>query len=100
MYLYRAVDSEGNTIDFHLSKKRDTKAAKTFFPKALATCPGTIPRVINVDGDKAYPPVIRELKQENSLPSSILLRIKKYLNNMIEQDHRFIKKRIWNMLGL
>ncbi|PFY30735.1 IS6 family transposase, partial [Bacillus toyonensis] len=43
---------------------------------------------------------IRELKQENSFPSSVLLRIKKYLNNMIEQDHRFIKKRIWNMLGL
>ncbi|PGA90025.1 IS6 family transposase [Bacillus toyonensis] len=100
MYLYRAVDSEGNTIDFYLSKKRDTKAAKTFFKKALATCHGTISRVINVDGDKAYPPAIRELKQENSLPSSILLRIKKYLNNMIEQDHRFIKKRIWNMLSL
>ena len=81
MYLYGAVDSEGNTIDFYLSKKRDTKAAKTFFQKVLATCHGTIPRVIN--GDKAYPPAIRELKQENSLPSSILLRVKQYLNNMI-----------------
>lgn len=79
MYLYRPIDSEGNTIDFYLSRKRDAKAA---------------------DGDKAYPVAIRELKEEKCIPHGIPLRVKKDLNNIIEQDHRFIKKRIWNMLGL
>ncbi|OUB82186.1 IS6 family transposase, partial [Bacillus thuringiensis serovar medellin] len=99
MYLYRAVDSEGNTLDFYLSKKRDAKAAKRFLKKALASCHATKPRVITVDGDKAYPVAIRELKNEKSIPHGMPLRVKKYLNNMIEQDHRFIKKRIRNMLG-
>ncbi|QPW51636.1 IS6 family transposase (plasmid) [Bacillus thuringiensis] len=100
MYLYRAVDSEGNTLDFYLSNKRDAKAAKRFLKKALASCHVTKPRVITVDGDKAYPVAIRELKNEKSIPYGMPLRVKKYLNNIIEQDHRFIKKRIWNMLGL
>ncbi|MGE6553325.1 IS6 family transposase [Bacillus mycoides] len=99
MYLYRAVDSEGNTLDFYLSKKRDAKAAKRFLKKALASCHVTKPRVITVDGDKAYPVAIRELKNEKSIPHGMPLRVKKYLNNIIEQDHRFIKKRIRNMLG-
>ncbi|MBD2786868.1 DDE-type integrase/transposase/recombinase, partial [Xenorhabdus sp. 3] len=50
--------------------------------------------------DKAYPVAIRELKEEKCIPHSTPLRVKKYLNNIIEQDHRFIKKRIRNMLGL
>ncbi|KQB22468.1 transposase [Bacillus thuringiensis] len=100
MYLYRAVDSEGNTLDFYLSKKRDAKAAKCFLKKALASFHVTKPRVITVDGNKAYPVAIRELKNEKSIPYGMPLRVKKYLNNMIEQDHRFIKKRILNMLGL
>ncbi|QWI47249.1 IS6 family transposase [Bacillus mycoides] len=100
MYLYRAVDSEGNTLDFYLSNKRDAKAAKRFLKKALASCHVTKPRVITVDGDKAYPVAIRELKNKKSIPHGMPLRVKKYLNNIIEQDHRFIKKRIRNMLGL
>ncbi|PFE08200.1 IS6 family transposase, partial [Bacillus cereus] len=100
MYLYRAVDSEGNTLDFYLSNKRDAKAAKRFLKKALASCHVTKPRVITVDGDKAYPVALRELKNEKSIPHGMPLRVKKYLNNMIEQDYRFIKKRIRNMLGL
>ncbi|HDR3897230.1 MULTISPECIES: IS6 family transposase [Bacillus] len=100
MYLYRAIDSEGNTIDFYLSCKRDAKAAKRFLKKALASCHATKPRSITADGDKAYPVAIRELKEEKCIPHSTLLRVKKYLNNVIEQDHRFIKKRIRNMLGL
>ncbi|WP_257145444.1 IS6 family transposase [Bacillus cereus] len=100
MYLYRAVDSEGNTIDFYLSRKRDAKAAKCFLKKALASCHTTKPRSITADGDKAYPVAIRELKKEKCIPHSTPLRVEKYLNNIIEQDHRFIKKRIWNMLGL
>ena len=64
MYLYRAIDSEGNTIDFYLSRKRDAKAAKRFLKKALAACHATKPRVITADGDIAYPVAIRELKEE------------------------------------
>ncbi|MGG1152965.1 DDE-type integrase/transposase/recombinase, partial [Bacillus wiedmannii] len=52
------------------------------------------------DGDKSYPVAIRELKEEKCIPHVMPLRVKKYLNNIIEQDHRFIKKRIRNMLGL
>ncbi|MGE6593448.1 IS6 family transposase [Bacillus mycoides] len=100
MYLYRAIDSEGNTIDFYLSSKRDAKATKRFLKKALVSCHATGPRSITVDGDKAYPVAIRELKDEQCIPHGMPLRVKKYLNNIIEQDHRFIKKRIWNMLGL
>lgn len=100
MYLYRAIDSEGNTIDFYLSQKRDAKAAKRFLKKALASCHATNPRTITADGDKAYPVAIRELKEEKYISHCTPLRVKKYLNNIIEQDHRFIKKRIRNMLGL
>ncbi|OTW56022.1 IS6 family transposase, partial [Bacillus thuringiensis serovar mexicanensis] len=100
MYLYRAIDSEGNTIDFYLSRKRDAKAAKCFLKKALASCHATKPRSITADGDKAYPVAIRELKKQKCIPHSTPLRVKKYLNNIIEQDYRFIKKRIRNMLGL
>ena len=96
MYLYRAINSEGNTIDFYLSCKRDAKAAKCFLKKALTSCHATKPRSITANGDKAYPVAIRELKEEQCIP----LRVKKYLNNIIEQDHRFIKKRIRNILEL
>ncbi|EJR93324.1 IS6 family transposase [Bacillus mycoides] len=100
MYLYRAIDSEGNTIDFYLSRKRDAQAAKHFLKKALTSCHAANPRTITVDGDKAYPVAIRELQDEKRIPHGMPLRVKKYLNNIIEQDHRFIKKRIRNMLGL
>ncbi|MGQ4288601.1 IS6 family transposase [Bacillus thuringiensis] len=100
MYLYRAIDSGGNTIDFYLSPKRDAMAAKRFLKKTLASYHATKPRSITADGDKAYPVAIRELKKEKCIPHSTPLRVKKYLNNIIEQDHRFIKKRIRNMLGL
>ncbi len=53
MYLYRAIDSEGNTIDFYLSSKQDAKAAKRFLKKALVSCHTTGPRFITVNGDKA-----------------------------------------------
>ena len=66
----------------------------------MASCHATKPRSITADGDKAYPVAIRELKEEKCIPHGIPLRVKKYLNNIIEQDHRFIKKRIRNMLGL
>ncbi|USL45549.1 IS6 family transposase [Priestia megaterium] len=100
MYLYRAVDSEGDTIDFYLSKARNKQAAKRFFKKALAFSHVSMPRVITVDKNPAYPIAIQDLKEEKQMPEGIQLRQVKYLNNIIEQDHRFIKKRIRPMLGL
>ena len=91
MYLYRAIDSGGNTIDFYLSPKRDAMVAKRFLKKTLASYHATKPRSITADGDKAYPVAIRELKKEKCIPHSTPLRVKKYLNNIIEQDRRFIK---------
>jgi transposase-like protein len=100
MYLYRAVDSKGNTIDFYLSKTRDKKAAKCFFKKALRSFHVSKPRVMTVDRNPAYPIAIEELKKEKSIPDGMQLRQQKYLNNIVEQDHRFIKKRVRSMLGL
>ena len=100
MYLYRAVDSEGNTIDFYLSKTRDTKAAKRFFKKALRSFHVSKPRVITVDKNPSYPMAIEELKNQKKMPVGIQLRQVKYLNNIVEQDHRFSKKRVRSMLGL
>ncbi|WP_018767847.1 IS6 family transposase [Bacillus sp. 105MF] len=99
MYLYRAVDSEGNTIDFYLSESRDKQAAKRFFKKALAASHICKPRVITVDKNPAYPVAIQELKEEKHMPEGIQIRQVKYLNNIVEQDHRFIKKRVRSMLG-
>ena len=89
-YLYRAVDSTGQTIDFMLSAKRDTKAAKRFFRKMLKAPKHQSPRVINVDQNKAYPPAVEELKEEGVLSIATQLRQCKYLNNIVEQDHRFM----------
>ncbi|MFD0769228.1 IS6 family transposase, partial [Bacillus sp. CGMCC 1.60114] len=99
MYLYRAVDSKGNTIDFYLSESRDKQAAKRFFKKALAASHICKPRVITVDKNPAYPVAIQELKEEKRMPEGIQIRQVKYLNNIVEQDHRFIKKRVCSMLG-
>ncbi|SDZ27212.1 IS6 family transposase [Bacillus sp. 166amftsu] len=99
MYLYRAVDSEGNTIDFYLSESRHKQAAKRFFKKALAASHICKPRVITVDKNPAYPVAIQELKEEKRMPEGIQIRQVKYLNNILEQDHRFIKKRVRSMLG-
>jgi transposase-like protein len=98
-YLYRAVDSAGNTIDFLLSAKRDKRAAKRFFCKALKATHSQLPRVINVDKNAAYPPSIEELKAESTIAQACELRQNKYLNNLVEQDHRFIKKLVNPSLG-
>jgi transposase-like protein len=91
-YLYRAVDSSGQTLDFMLSAKRDAKAAKRFLKKALKARHTSTPRAINVDKNAAYPAAADDLKTEKSLPEETELRPVKYLNNMIEQDHRRIKR--------
>ncbi len=92
MYLYRAVDSHGNTLEFFLSPTRDAEAAKRFFSKTLASSHTAIPRVITVDKNAAYPKAVKELKEAGILPEGCELRQIKYLNNRIEQDHRFIKR--------
>jgi transposase-like protein len=97
-YLYRAVDSAGETIEFMLSPKRDLIAAKLFLRLALSG-EGPSPRVINVDGHLAYAGAIAELKQSGELGRRCGCRTSPYLNNVIEQDHRFIKKRITARLG-
>ena len=98
-YLYRAVDSRGATIDFLLSETRDLTSARRFFQKALAAPGHPRPRVINVDGNPSYPTVIEELKQERVLGRRCRCRIVPYLNNVVEQDHRSIKRRVNASLG-
>ncbi len=93
-YLYRAVDKQGQTIDFLLAARRDVAAAKRFFNKALQMPGNPMPRVINVDCNPAYPTAVKELKAEGILRKRCKLRQVRYLNNIVEQDHRFIKQRI------
>lgn len=91
-YLYRAVDNAGNTLDFLLSAKRDGKAAERFFHKVLNATHTQTPRVITVDKNAAYLKAIETLKGDETLPETTELRQKKYLNNIVEQDHRAIKR--------
>lgn len=98
-YLYRAIDSAGNTLDFLLTAKRDAKAAKRFFRKLLKALHTQEPRVINVDKNAAYPKAINELREKEELPEQVKLRQNKYLNNIVEQDHRAIKRLVKPGIG-
>jgi transposase, IS6 family len=98
-YLYRAVDSTGQTIDFLLTAKRDKASAKRFFQKALRGSVNVMPRVINVDKNAAYPAAIPELKAEGVLSRRCRLRQCKFLNNIVEQDHRNVKRRTKLAMG-
>jgi transposase-like protein len=86
------VDSQGNTLDFLLTAKRDATAAERFFRKMLNATHTRTPRVINVDKNAAYPKATDVLTADELLPHTVELRQNKYLNNRIEQDHRFIKR--------
>ncbi len=88
VYLYRAVDKEGRTADFLLSKRRDVAAAQRFFSRA--TRQHGAPRVITLDGYAASHRAVAELKAAGTLPRRVRIRSCKYLNNVIEQDHRRI----------
>ena len=96
-YLYRAVDKYGRTVDFLLSERRDVAAAKRFFRQAMKNN-GT-PRVITLDAYAASHRAVRELESEGSMPRRVRIRSSKYLNNVVEQDHRRVKQRIAPMLG-
>ena len=98
VYLYRAVDRKGNTVDFRLSPKRDAAAARAFFRKALRA-QGRPPVSITLDGYAASHRAVREMPKEDEAWKHTKLRSSKYLNNLIEQDHRGIKSRTRPMLG-
>ena len=98
-YLYRAVDSTSQTIDFLLTAKRDTEAAKRFCRKVFAAQENPMPRVVNVDKNPVCPAAVEALKHDGTLPRRVQLRQCKYLNNIIEQDHRAVKKRVWLAKG-
>src|SRR5467141_1804539 len=93
-YLYRAVDSTGATLDFLLSAKQDAPATKRFLAKALGGANHPAPRVINTDGHAAYPSAVAQLKGEGDLTEDCRHRPVPYLNNVLEQDHRAIKRRV------
>ena len=97
-YLYRAVDRSGKTIDFRLGTRRDVAAAKAFFKKAIKS-QGCAPQTITLDGYAASHRAVREMKVDGLLPCDTKIRSSKYLNNLIEQDHRNIKSRVNVMLG-
>ena len=98
-YLYRAVGSLGQTIDFLLSARRDAGAAKRFFRKALAQPHTVNPRTITVDKNPAYPRAAADMKRAGELWRFSRLRQCKYLNNIVEQDHRRIKRLVRPGLG-
>jgi transposase-like protein len=98
-YLYRAVDSVGNTLDFLLSAKRDGSSAARFFRKTLKAAHTQPPRVINVDKSAAYPSAVETLQDEEALSKTVELRQNKYLNNVVEQDHRNVKRIVKPMMG-
>jgi Transposase and inactivated derivatives len=96
-YLYRAVDKQGKTVDFLLSEKRDIVAAKRFFSRAIRRH-GTR-QSITLDGYPATDSAVDELKKDGVLRPETKVWTSKYLNNIIEQNHRRVKQRVYPMLG-
>jgi putative transposase len=95
-YLYRAVDKYGKTIDFLLTEQRDEQAAKKFLIKVIRRH-GGVPEKITIDGSAANEAAIKSYNKEHS--TSIEIRKIKYLNNIVEQDHRAVKRVTWPMMG-
>ena len=88
------MDCTGATIDFLLSATRDAAVAKRFLQKALRTPSHPRPRVINVDGNPSYSKSISDLRRSGELGRRCLCRPVRYLNNIVEQDHRAVKRRV------
>src|SRR4051795_6428758 len=98
MYLYRAVDQVGQTVEFHLSRRRDRDAAKTFLRQAMRN--QGVPTKITLDASAASHRAIADLKESGEWLRHVQVRTSKYLNNRVEQDHRRIKQRLRPRLGL
>ncbi len=98
-YLYRAVDKQGRTVDFLLRRDRGIAAAQAFFRKALHTNGCRRPRTITLDGHLPSRRALWLLRRENLLWRYVKVRTCKYLNNIVEQDHRAIKRRCSAMTG-
>ena len=98
VYLYRAVDKAGKTVEFLLSRQRDINAAKEFLRKAMKG--QRVPAKVTLDAYAASQRAVADLKRDGELPKRVVVRSSKYLNNLIEQDHRRIKERLRPMLGL
>jgi transposase-like protein len=98
VYLYRAVDKDGKTVEFYLSLNRDVNAAKTFLRRAIQE--QRMPTKITLDAYAASHRAVAELKESGEITKRVLVRSNKYLNNLIEQDHRRVKQRLAPMLGL
>jgi transposase-like protein len=96
-YIYRAVDKQGNRVDSPLSNHRNIQAAKRPFTRAIEEC--GVPEKITVDAYAATHTAIRELKRSTILPVNVTVRTSKCLDNLIEQDHRRVKQRVYPMLG-
>ena len=94
-YQYRAVDTEGQTIDFLLTAKRDTSAALRFFRKAIRN--NDMPKVVTIDKSGANLAALESINAGREQP--VKVRQAKYLNNIVEQDHRAIKRRTRPMMG-
>jgi transposase-like protein len=99
-YLYRAVDKFGKTVDSLLCADRSESSARAFFCKALKTHHPRRPRKVNLDGNQASHAALRLLRQERPALRALEIRSSKYLNNIVEQDHRAIKCRCAPMLAL
>ena len=99
MYLFRAVDSAGQPVDFYLSETRDREAAKLFLKRALANADNRPPRVFARDGLRSYPAAVRELQAEGYLHRRCRQRTRRYCNNRIESDHHHLKRRLRAMQG-
>lgn len=98
-YLYRAVDRHGKSVDHLLCADRSRDAAQAFFRKAVTTRAETWPRTVNLDGHTASHLALRLLRQEDPRWQGVTVRDRRYLNNIVEQDHRAIKRRCACMLG-
>lgn len=96
-YLYRAVDKSGETIDFMLSKKRDELAAKRFFTKAISR--SGQPEKVTIDKSGANNAALKFINKTLTHSEKIEIRQIKYLNNIVEQDHRLVKRIVKPMMG-
>jgi putative transposase len=94
-YLYRAVDKQGQTIDFLLTEHCDKEAALRFLKKAIRR--HGVPETITIDGSDANEAAIKRYNEEHG--TNIIIRQVKYLNNIVEQDHRGVKRVTRPMLG-